>query len=125
MLGCSDGLWRKSEDAERESMGRQQPRVEKDIFGNEYLGAKTVFRLNLEVDRLPEGAERLVSLASALQMTTHDLAQVFSEALLNVDAGFWARRIEELTPFEWKLQEALKDEAFKKEVAAFLDQSKL
>lgn len=101
---------------------RQQTRVEKDIFGNEYLGAKTVFSLNLAVDRLPEAAQKLISLASTLQMTVYDLAQVFSEALLNIDSTFWDRKLEELTPFEWKLDEALKDEAFRKLVEAFLDE---
>jgi hypothetical protein len=103
------------------SKRRQQPKVERDIFGNEYLGAKTVFSLNLDVDRLPEGAEKLVSLASGMQMNAYDLAKVFSEALRMVDAAFWAIKLEELTPFEWKLNEALKDEAFRKVVEAFLD----
>ncbi|HET9236781.1 MAG TPA: hypothetical protein VFO10_06000 [Oligoflexus sp.] len=101
---------------------RRQPRVERDIFGNEYLGAKTVFTLNLAVDQLPDGAQRLISLASSLQMTGYDLALVFSEALLMVDTAFWERKMEDLTPFEWTLHEALKDEAFRKVVAAYLDE---
>lgn len=101
---------------------RRQPRVEKDIFGNEYLGTKKVFCLNLDTDRLPDGAKRLISLASSLQMTVYDLAQVFSEALLMVDGAFWERKLEELTPFEWKLHEALKDEAFRRDVEACLDE---
>lgn len=103
------------------SKRRKQPKVERDIFGNEYLGAKTVFSLNLDMVRLPEGAVSLVALASSLQMTAYDLAQVFSEALRNVAVNFWERKLEELTPFEWKLNEALKDEAFRKVVEAFLD----
>jgi hypothetical protein len=100
---------------------REQPKVERDIFGNEYLGAQTVFCLSLDMDRLPDGAQRLISLASNLQMTLYDLGQAFSQALLNVDAAFWERKLEELTPFEWKLSEALKDEAFRKRIEAFLD----
>lgn len=105
----------------RKPKSREHPRLEKDIFGNEYLGAKSVFCLNLDVDSLSDGAQRLVSLASALQMTFYDLAQVFSEAMLKVEPGFWERKLEELTPFEWKFNEALKDEAFRKTVEEFLD----
>lgn len=105
--------------------GRGRPRrPERDIFGDEYLGARRVLRLSLDEERLPEGARKLVSLLSALQADeTFNPESIFSEALQEVDPEFWQRKLEELSPLEWKLVQALKDDVFRERVRALLEAS--
>jgi hypothetical protein len=38
-----------------------------------------------------------------------------------VDRSFWARKLDELTPLEWKLLRALEDESFREKVKDLLD----
>lgn len=95
-------------------------RLEKDIFGDEYLGARRVLRLSLDEARLPEGALRLIEALQLMEKEGSDLSRAFSEALESVEPNFWKRKLEELTPLEWKLLRALEDESFREQVKDIL-----
>jgi hypothetical protein len=97
------------------------PKIERDIFGDEYCDGRRVFPLALNEDQLPEGARRLLRAQWIGDVEVFDLATVFRDALMEVDPDFWQRKLEELTPFEWKLQAALDDAEFRKKVEALLE----
>ncbi|HYX38377.1 MAG TPA: hypothetical protein VE954_35185 [Oligoflexus sp.] len=99
----------------------RRPRIEKDIFGDEYLAGRRVFSLTLDESRLPEGARQLLCAISTMNVDDVNLVQVFSDAIKVVEPDFWSNKIDDLTPFEWKLFMALDDPTFREQVKALLE----
>lgn len=104
---------------------RRQPQLDKDIFGNEYLGTKKVFRFILDPDQLADGPGKFLMAVTTMNVPHPEITRAISDALLTVGDDFWQSKIEALTPFEWKLSQALEDMEFRQKVAALLEEAPL
>jgi hypothetical protein len=96
-------------------------KIERDIFGQEYIGSKQIIRIEIEEKKLPAAARDLLFAAAVMYLDDLDFNSIFAEALLEVKPAFWARKLETLTPLEWKLMSALEDESFKNQVKLLLE----
>lgn len=110
-----------------EEQSRTAPRLERrriktDIFGNEFVGRTPVIQLELRHDQVPESAHDLLDLALELGLNP---SRLLDEALNAVSPDFWATKIDELTPLEWKLLTAIKDEQFRAKVSSLLEKTDL
>lgn len=94
--------------------------IERDIFGQEFMGSKQILRLDIDEGALPPPARDLLFAAAVMYLDDLDFNKIFSDALLEVKPAFWARKLEALTPLEWKLMAALEDESFKDQVETLL-----
>ncbi|RYZ60016.1 MAG: hypothetical protein EOP07_02260 [Proteobacteria bacterium] len=95
--------------------------IERDIFGQEFLGTKQILRLDIEEKKLPPAARDLLFAAAVMYLDDIDFNKIFSDALLEVKPSFWSKKLDQLTPLEWKLLAALEDESFKAQVKDLIE----
>lgn len=95
--------------------------IQRDIFGQEFLGTKQILRIDIEEKKLPPAARDLLFAAAVMYLDDIDFNKIFSDALLQVKPAFWSQKLEALTPLEWKLLSALEDEGFKAQVKDLIE----
>lgn len=54
-------------------------------------------------------------------LKNYDLSEVVSEALGTIPEEWWKEKLEELTPLEWKVQEALDNPEMREKLMSLLD----
>ena len=99
---------------------KSRPKLEHDIFGNEYLGTRQVLRLVLPFEDLPDGLHLLLNVIDIMELIDVDLPSVLNDALNAVPQEFWNAKLDEYTPLEWKLRQAMESETFRESVKDLL-----
>lgn len=110
-------------DAPEES-AKKDPKKASKRKGAEVAEAKKaeVKKIRLTLEEAEDG--RLTTLTNQLKdrgIKTPDLAPLVSEALEQMSDEWWAEKLEELTPLEWKVQAALENPDMREKLMSLLE----
>lgn len=81
-------------------------------------------KLSFEEAELPEAVTDFIATLKTRGIKDYNLGDIFSEALKEVKDSFWDKKLEELTPLQWKLNAALTNPELKDKLLALLGSSK-